>query len=380
MYNIYSSRVSNINGNYQVNPYSTYPAIGLKHGVSMTEVTIAGEREKRYCQIDGVSQYGTKVSVIKIIPDHNGSISTLYAITFESFYLEAIDPAILHAEEQKLIEGFKCEEGETITSPPSIADHLKNILYVHPHTNKIGLTSPYGQNMVSMLNGMHTEFYGDPQVDGKNEQAWHFTKITNKDGSTFFGMPGAVVTNISRPSDDPPEQPEEIGYSLHERSMYKHGGTSSFGVGRCLMPEDIILFMKKMMAADAEEVRNKFLSVNDDIEKAKKVMPAEMRAILVKQFGVKCWGCNFMPPDERYLELDHISPKSEYGSNDIDNRALLCTPCNRKKSDKISLSALRKQNERDNQIQPNPPVDLQEARQWTREYQMKLVRPNASST
>ena len=187
-----------------------------------------------------------KVSVIRTIPDHNGSISTLYSITFEAFYLATIDPTILHAEEQKLIEGFKCEEGETITSPPSIGDHLKHILHVHPHTYKIGLISPYGVNMLSMLNGIHTEFYGDPQVDSKNEQAWHFTKITNKDGNTFFGMPGATLTNISRPSDDPSEQPEGIVPSLHERSMYQHGGISSFDVGRCLMPEDIILFLNRL--------------------------------------------------------------------------------------------------------------------------------------
>ncbi len=276
MYDVYSHRVSNINGNYQVNPYSVYPAIGLKHGVSMTEVTIAGEREERYCQIDGVSQHGTKVSVIRMIPDHNGSIGTLYAITFEAFYSAAIDPATLHAAEEKLIEGFKREEAETITSPPSIGDHLKNILHVHPHTNKIGLMSPYGVNMLSILNGIHTEFYKEPQVDSKNEQAWHFTKITNTDGNTFFGMPGATRTNISKPGDNPSEQPEEIVPPLHERSMYQYGGISSFGVGRCLMPEDIILFMKEMIATDAEEVRNKFLSVDDAIEKAKKIMKDQL--------------------------------------------------------------------------------------------------------
>lgn len=33
---------------------------------------------------------------------------------------------------------------------------------------------------------------------------------------------------------------------------------------------------------------------------------AEMHEILVEQFRLKCWGCNYVPPDKRYLHLDHI--------------------------------------------------------------------------
>ena len=57
---------------------------------------------------------------------------------------------------------------------------------------------------------------------------------------------------------------------------------------------------------------------------------AEMHDILVDKFGLQCWGCRFEAPDERYLELDHIDPKSSGGSNHLDNRALLCRPCNQK--------------------------------------------------
>ena len=101
---------------------------------------------------------------------------------------------------------------------------------------------------------------------------------------------------------------------------------------------------------------------------------AEMKQILVDQFGLKCWGCNHIPPDERYLHLDHVRPKSEGGNNDIDNRALLCQPCNNKKSDKMSLAGLRKANKKDGHEQPSEPIDLKAASAWTRDYLIKTVR------
>ena len=54
----------------------------------------------------------------------------------------------------------------------------------------------------------------------------------------------------------------------------------------------------------------------------------QMKDYLVEAFGLQCWGCNFKAPDERYLQLDHADPKRNGGSNDLDNRVLLCQPCN----------------------------------------------------
>ena len=97
-----------------------------------------------------------------------------------------------------------------------------------------------------------------------------------------------------------------------------------------------------------------------------------MHEILVNQFGLKCWGCNFIPPDKRYLHLDHIIPKTDGGTNHIDNRALLCQPCNTKKSNTMSLTALRRENKREEYMQPHPPIDLQAALAWTK----KLLNTN----
>ena len=100
---------------------------------------------------------------------------------------------------------------------------------------------------------------------------------------------------------------------------------------------------------------------------------AEMKKILVERFELKCWGCNYIPPDERYLHLDHIIPKSDGGTNHIDNRALLCQPCNSMKSNTMSLSALRRRNRRGEHEKDNEPIDLQSALAWTRNYMIELI-------
>ena len=64
----------------------------------------------------------------------------------------------------------------------------------------------------------------------------------------------------------------------------------------------------------------------------------EIHAILIKRFGLQCWGCDFTAPDERYLELDHVDPRASGGSNDLDNRALLCRPCNQMKSSHLNIN------------------------------------------
>ena len=101
---------------------------------------------------------------------------------------------------------------------------------------------------------------------------------------------------------------------------------------------------------------------------------AEMHQFLVDQFGLKCWGCSFVPPDKRYLHLDHIVPKSDGGTNDIDNRSLLCQPCNSKKSNTMSLTSLRRQNKKDRYIQPGEAIDLQDALSWTRALLVQTLR------
>ena len=99
---------------------------------------------------------------------------------------------------------------------------------------------------------------------------------------------------------------------------------------------------------------------------------ADMVRVLVERWGKRCWGCGFEPPRADYLELDHITPYTRGGSNELDNRALLCPPCNRYKSNTLTLVKVRKDNERAGSWYGTPPIDLsidlRQAANWARNY------------
>ena len=75
-----------------------------------------------------------------------------------------------------------------------------------------------------------------------------------------------------------------------------------------------------------------------------KMTRAEMRRQLINEFGAQCQGCDRIFDDTRYLDLDHKTPRSEGGVNHITNRTLLCGPCNRLKSNTLTLTGLRRKN------------------------------------
>ncbi len=61
---------------------------------------------------------------------------------------------------------------------------------------------------------------------------------------------------------------------------------------------------------------------------------------------VVCAGCGRKLESE-FMELDHITPKSElHSTNDLSNRILLCRPCNGRKSNRLSMSGLWRENKR----------------------------------
>ena len=78
----------------------------------------------------------------------------------------------------------------------------------------------------------------------------------------------------------------------------------------------------------------------------KKWSRKEMYEILLTQHGMKCQGCDRVFDDSRYLELDHNTPRADGGINHISNRILLCSPCNRAKSNVFTLSGLRRHNKK----------------------------------
>ncbi len=71
---------------------------------------------------------------------------------------------------------------------------------------------------------------------------------------------------------------------------------------------------------------------------------AEMKQTLIDDHGMACNGCDRQFDDPLYLELDHNTPRSDGGINHISNRVLLCGPCNRIKSNTLTLTGLRRRN------------------------------------
>lgn len=61
--------------------------------------------------------------------------------------------------------------------------------------------------------------------------------------------------------------------------------------------------------------------------------------------GVMCAGCGRVLERE-FMQLDHITPKSDRGENHILNRILLCGPCNRRKRNYLTLSGLVRENKK----------------------------------
>jgi HNH endonuclease len=60
-------------------------------------------------------------------------------------------------------------------------------------------------------------------------------------------------------------------------------------------------------------------------------IPKRIRFAVFKRDGFTCQYCGAHPPDV-ILEIDHIEPISEGGSNDESNLATACTSCNRGKA------------------------------------------------
>ena len=74
---------------------------------------------------------------------------------------------------------------------------------------------------------------------------------------------------------------------------------------------------------------------------ARRLPVSVLRGQLIERDGQRCQGCGWEPEWSDYLQVDHNQPKSLNGTDDMDNLALLCDPCNRKKSNKLTIAELR---------------------------------------
>ena len=79
--------------------------------------------------------------------------------------------------------------------------------------------------------------------------------------------------------------------------------------------------------------------------------PRQQHGKLLLDLGAFCQGCGRdYSFDPRVLEVDHIRPKSDRGSDAYDNLTLLCPPCNRAKLDRMTLTGLQEQNRREGHL------------------------------
>ena len=91
--------------------------------------------------------------------------------------------------------------------------------------------------------------------------------------------------------------------------------------------------------------------------------PRSQHERLLLDVGPFCQGCgrdyNF---DPRVLEVDHVSPKSDGGTDAYENLTLLCPPCNKEKRDKITLTGLQERNRKNGHLLPQNEGNLRRGR------------------
>ena len=83
--------------------------------------------------------------------------------------------------------------------------------------------------------------------------------------------------------------------------------------------------------------------IRDRLESAQEADPLTQRVV--------CAGCG-RSLEAPFMELDHRTPKKDGGAHTIDNRVLLCRPCNGYKHDELTVTGLHKRNRREGWPRP----------------------------
>ena len=87
--------------------------------------------------------------------------------------------------------------------------------------------------------------------------------------------------------------------------------------------------------------------------------PREQHQRLLDDIGAYCQGCGANYAfDPRVLEVDHIRPKADGGSDAYDNLTLLCPPCNKVKRDRMTLTGLQQDNRKEGYLKPENEPNL----------------------
>ena len=132
---------------------------------------------------------------------------------------------------------------------------------------------------------------------------------------------------------------------LVDEGLAGPGGESD----RLLTKGDITYTKEPPIRTDEGEVAAPHLQPVARRERARweRLSHREISAILAEAQGdvegVVCAGCG-RKLEREFMQLDHITPRSDRGANDITNRILLCQPCNGRKANRFTLSGLMREN------------------------------------
>ena len=110
---------------------------------------------------------------------------------------------------------------------------------------------------------------------------------------------------------------------------------------------EVTLASEPPVRTDGHEVATPYLQVTERYDAPDDGSPRTRQGMLdflIAQHGSRCQGCDREFDDDRYLQLDHNTPRADGGLNHISNRVLLCGPCNRLKGAAYTLTGLRREN------------------------------------
>lgn len=94
------------------------------------------------------------------------------------------------------------------------------------------------------------------------------------------------------------------------------------------------LELKILHRSPFQEVEVVFKKIEHLVQQKRKPIKPSVRYQVLKRDNYTCQSCGATVQDGEKLEVDHITPVSKGGTNDIENLQVLCKTCNIGKSDK----------------------------------------------